>query len=308
MTDSISLNATPSADRQRGSIVVIAMITVAGVGTIAASMVTALTQNGISNTEEIRSIEGAGVTDSMRLAVDEELDEDAVRNALTGNDLYKNGAATVEWFTNPANGTGGYVGFVGGGADRYGYRFITTGFDTNAIDFKPGASLDGCSTDPSTGTTSCQWNNGNEPSVNEPYLFSSQTEITINPNTDVEFDGLLVFDGDVNIELKNPSQPYREIEAEAVIVTGDFRTTFTVQTDEAFSGCSSQSVSNAAFGNGEVDFDRLAVGGTLDAGSPGNFSYTDSLDCETTVEANGEEFNVNLSEIDFSPKLWSFAR
>lgn len=281
------------SERERGSIVVIAMISIVGVSTVAASMVSTLNRSTVSASQNTKFVDGMGIADSLRMGVEFLSNKDADDIARDVSDNAE-GLETLEAIET-RDGKKGFDGLAGGAG--YGYRFYTEnpGIGGGST-FKSGENLKGCKK--KGNTIECKWNKGQAPDVDEPYRFSSNSTINLNPNAEVEFGDIVVFEGDVNIGPNNPSQPYREIDMGAVIITGDLTSDFTLKTDETFDGCETRTVSSASFGNGRGIFKKLAVGGTAtSSGTHGTFTYAENLDCETEVEVNDETRTLRLDSL-----------
>lgn len=107
---------------------IIAIIGVLGIATISASAVRTAVNSSKTVDENVAFVEGLGVADSMRLAVEF---RDATRT--TGFDLTKGRIERV----NEPDGKRGFAGVV----RDYGYRFYTDNPDTAAVRTEKGWTL-----------------------------------------------------------------------------------------------------------------------------------------------------------------------
>lgn len=198
MIDSIATNRLTISSRQRGSLLVVAMIVVLGVGTISASMVNLIKQNAVSNSDEIRYLQGMGAADSMRLAHDKGLNINDVILDLRNNTDYQGGNAHLEMISNSGADWG--VGYRRTeDSRRWGYRFRflngTGGGYDNVNNIKE-CEISGDE------IVCDKFNKGQAKKLSKLVYFEEDTIIKLNPQTDLDFDDLIV-EGDLTIEKNN---------------------------------------------------------------------------------------------------------
>ena len=186
--------------RQTGSILIMTLVVLVGIGTITAGLMTILQQRAVTLTEDIRMLRGLGVADSYRLALIAGREDAQVQTDL-GEALP--GDAFVE-----SDGTT-YTGAIEAAANRWGYRFIynRTGVpgsgggevpQTPPANYIDSGELKACKQD----ANDCGFNNGSEPDPTDQVYFQGDTDIKFNPNADIELEGLIV-NGNLTIEVSS---------------------------------------------------------------------------------------------------------
>ena len=196
----------PDARRQRqtGSIMIVALISVLSVAGVAAGTNALLTQDASTSNERTRQIQGITVADSLRSWVDEN-----GFDASFGNALYKD-VESFEVTAEKETGTDWYNGYVSIGDAEYGYSFSTSDQDIpltdNLEDAAPG-STQYCETtiNRSEIVISCDLKNESI-TLSEPWLINGgdrEVELEIElRNTDLTFsDDVVLIGSDVEISI-----------------------------------------------------------------------------------------------------------
>ena len=180
--------------RQTGSILIMTLVVLVGIGTITAGLMTILQQRAVTLTEDIRMLRGLGVADSYRLALIAGRDDAQVQTDL-GEALP--GDAFVE-----SDGTT-YTGAIEAAANRWGYRFI----------YDPGGTSPGGDRD--TVTNRQISGNATESFTNTDLInlaVSGNATLTVTPNTTVVMTDPalsgnvdIIVESGATLELTNPA-------------------------------------------------------------------------------------------------------
>jgi hypothetical protein len=204
--NTVALRPNTGQQRQTGSIVIVALISVLSVAGVAAGTNALLTQDAVTSDERTRQIQGITVADSLRNWVDEN-----GFDASFGNALYEDGAS-FEVTAEKETGSNWYNGYVSIGSIEYGYSFSTSGQNIpvteNLADAAPG-STQYCETTANRSeiVISCDLKNESV-TLSQPWLINGgdrEVELEIElQNTDLTFSDDVVLRGsDVEISIED---------------------------------------------------------------------------------------------------------
>ncbi|KAF0285887.1 hypothetical protein BA899_01590 [Spiribacter sp. SSL99] len=199
----MSLADRRSRHGQAGSILIITLVVLVGIGTITAGLMTILQQRTVTLTEDIRMLRGLGVADSYRLALIDGRNDGDVQDDL--DDSLPN-----DGFVDSDGDT--YTGAIASSETSWGYRFI---YNRNGVPGSGGGvpqsppdgyddsgTLKACKKD----STDCEFNagQGKKPDPDDRVYFTDDTTLNFNPNADIELAGVIV-NGDLSI-VANPGE------------------------------------------------------------------------------------------------------
>lgn len=192
---------------QTGSVLIISLLLVVGVGVVAAGTVSVLQQNATTVRGDARLIQGTSVADSLRLALLAGRDADAVKDRLQNDTLYSSDLTAITLASDNAM----YTGSVAFGDKRYGYRFMLNAGQSPPF-ADPVDRQEGCRD--LGDRILCEWESI---TVSEPLIFSKDTVFSLDKNTEVAFAGPLVFEGDLTFSRQGNKRSLCFTDAVAIV-------------------------------------------------------------------------------------------